>query len=79
MEEVLRKDATIDHSRPFASLAEKMYNEAQEANLQKSPYLLKAERPLVFYYGFSYLAKGTALQKLGFYDQAREYILKYSE
>jgi hypothetical protein len=68
--------AIADH---LHSLAEKMYNEAQEANLQKLPYLFKAERPLVFYYGFSYLAKGTALQKLGLYDQAREYILKYSE
>lgn len=61
------------------SLAETMYNEAQEASLRKLPYLFKAERPLVFYYGFSYLAKGTALQKLGLYDQARECILKYSE
>ncbi|MGG1672296.1 DNA-binding protein, partial [Paenibacillus sp. NRS-1783] len=58
---------------------EKMYNEAQEASFQNFPYLFKAARPLVFYYGFGYLAKGTALQKLGLYDQAREYILKYSE
>jgi hypothetical protein len=58
---------------------EKMYNEAQEASLKNFPYLFKAARPLVFYYGFGYLAKGTALQKLGLYDQAREYILKYSE
>ncbi|MGG1619688.1 DNA-binding protein [Paenibacillus sp. NRS-1782] len=40
---------------------------------------LDAERPLIFYYGFSYLAKATALQKLGLFDEAREYILKYSE
>lgn len=60
-------------------LSEEMYNEAQKARSQRIPYLFKAERPLVFYYGFSYLAKGTALQKLGLYDQAREYILKYSE
>ncbi|KZE72224.1 hypothetical protein AV545_15790 [Paenibacillus jamilae] len=68
--------AIADH---LHSLAEKMYNEAQEASLKKLPYLFKAERPLVFYYGFSYLAKGTALQKPRLYDQAREYILKYSE
>ncbi|NMP07398.1 DNA-binding protein, partial [Paenibacillus polymyxa] len=61
------------------SLAENMYNEAQKAHSQRLPYLFKAERPLVFYYGFAYLAKGTALQKLGLYDQAKEYILKYSE
>lgn len=39
----------------------------------------QAERSLMYYYGFAYMATGTAYQKKGFYAEARECILKYGE
>lgn len=37
------------------------------------------KRPLVYYYGYSWLMKGLALKSLQRYDKARECILKYAE
>ncbi|MGY3386865.1 hypothetical protein ACVWZB_004819 [Paenibacillus polymyxa] len=59
--------------------AQVVYQQQQEARFLNEPFELSLERPLVFYYGFSYLTKATALQKLGRFDAAKEYILKYSE
>ncbi|MGM1023206.1 MAG: DNA-binding protein [Bacillota bacterium] len=59
--------------------AEAIYQQQQDAHYLNEPFELNLERSLVFYYGFSYLTKATALQKLGYFDKAKEYILKYSE
>lgn len=66
-------------SEKLHNIASKIYNEHQQKRAQKLKVDLFAELPLVFYYGFSYLAKSTALQKQGNYGAAKEYLAKYSE
>jgi len=39
----------------------------------------QAEKSLMYYYGFAYMAAGTAYQKKGLYVEAREWILKYGD
>ncbi|KJD42478.1 hypothetical protein [Paenibacillus terrae] len=72
-------DDIIVISDRLHSISDKIYNDHQKARSLNESIELDSKRPLVFYYGFSYLAKATALQKKGQYDQAREDILKYSE
>ncbi|BFH18219.1 hypothetical protein J6TS7_29650 [Paenibacillus dendritiformis] len=61
------------------NIASRIYHEQQQKRAQKLKVEFFAELPLVFYYGFSYLAKSTALQKQGNYGAAKEYLAKYAE
>lgn len=56
-----------------------IYDEQQQRRARKLEVIFDAELPLVYYYGFSYLAKSTALQKQGNYAAAKEYVAKYAE
>ncbi|MEC0182001.1 DNA-binding protein [Paenibacillus peoriae] len=39
----------------------------------------RLKRPLVFYFGYSYLAKSIVFQRQGLFEQAREYVAKYAD
>ncbi|WP_090737758.1 DNA-binding protein [Paenibacillus sp. Mc5Re-14] len=61
------------------SLAESLYH-TQLRNAADGKYeTLNAKHPLVFYYAYSYLAKSIYYQNMGQYEEARDYIMKYSE
>lgn len=61
------------------TIASKIYHDQQQKRAHKLEVEVSAELPLVYYYGFSYLAKSTALQKQGNYASAKEYVIKYAE
>lgn len=61
------------------AVASRIYHDQQQKRAHKLDVELTAELPLVYYYGFSYLAKSTALQKQGDYSAAKEYVAKYAE
>ncbi|WP_187644941.1 DNA-binding protein [Paenibacillus terrae] len=46
---------------------------------KKNSHPLVTDHPFVFYYGYSYLAKSTALQKNGQYEEAKQYISGYAD
>ncbi|MCY7487471.1 DNA-binding protein [Paenibacillus alvei] len=60
-------------------IASRIYHDQQQKRAYKLSTEFTAELPLVYYYGFSYLAKSTALQKQGDYTGAKEYVAKYAE
>ncbi|MBY7738132.1 hypothetical protein [Paenibacillus polymyxa] len=61
------------------SLAESLYH-TQLRNAADGKYeTLDTKHPLVFYYAYSYLAKSIYYQNIGQYEEARDYIMKYSE
>ncbi|AJS58911.1 hypothetical protein [Paenibacillus sp. IHBB 10380] len=48
--------------------------------LGKRPYeRLNTEKPLVGYYGYGYLMKGSALEHLGRYEEAMKYVAAYAD
>ncbi|WP_055106343.1 hypothetical protein [Paenibacillus ihumii] len=60
-------------------ISDKLLTEAEK--VYRSPVrfskLRKLDRPIAYYFGYSYLMKGSALQKLKQYDKAKECIKKY--
>ncbi|MDQ0048662.1 hypothetical protein J2T18_002962 [Paenibacillus polymyxa] len=61
------------------TLAENLYH-TQLRNAADGKYeTLDTKHPLVFYYAYSYLAKSIYYQNMGKYEEARNYIMKYSE
>lgn len=61
------------------TVASRIYHDQQQKRAHQLEVELAAELPLVYYYGFSYLAKSTALQKQGDYQAAKEFVTKYAE
>ena len=53
--------------------------EVKKFNSNKSEPLIETERPLVLYYGKSYLMKSAALYKQGHYEEAKVYINGYED
>ncbi|BCG60900.1 DNA-binding protein [Paenibacillus sp. URB8-2] len=71
----IEADRVANHMQ---AMAESLYNN-QLVQAHVFPGLqLPLRRPLVFYIGYSYLAKSIVYQKQGRYDAAREYIDKYA-
>ncbi|MDT3425288.1 tetratricopeptide (TPR) repeat protein [Paenibacillus forsythiae] len=73
-------DKLLNTSDILYSYAQCIYEERQYFKAKRLPVPhVEMARPLVYYYGFSHLMRGTACQKQGQYDQARESINKYAE
>ncbi|WP_025683887.1 hypothetical protein [Paenibacillus maysiensis] len=61
------------------ALAESLYHTQLRNTADGKHETLNTKHPLVFYYAYSYLAKSIYYQNKGKYDEARDYIMKYSE
>nr|WP_238354016.1 DNA-binding protein [Paenibacillus sp. 23TSA30-6] len=61
------------------ALAESLYHIQLRNAVDGKHETLNTKHPLVFYYAYSYLAKSIYYQNKGKYDEARDYIMKYSE
>lgn len=61
------------------SLAEHLYENKKKWGEIVSPLNQMIKRPLIFYFGYGYLAKSIVYQKQGLFDRAREYIAKYAD
>lgn len=61
------------------SLAERMYENKKKWGELVIPLNQMLKRPLIFYFGYGYLAKSIVFQKQGLFDRAREYIAKYAD
>ncbi|WP_223263988.1 DNA-binding protein [Paenibacillus sp. IHB B 3084] len=61
------------------ALAEGLYHTQLRNAADGKHETLNTKHPLVFYYAYSYLAKSIYYQNKGKYDEARDYIMKYSE
>lgn len=63
----------------LSSLMKMIYN-IEEKNIEQNNFAsLNTEKPLVVYYGQSYLIKGVALEHKGKYQEAKEYIVHYMD
>ncbi|KAA9004203.1 hypothetical protein F4V43_12470 [Paenibacillus spiritus] len=72
--------------RPMITIADKLYDEAcvnyhdhQQQRERGDKVLYYSEKPLLYYFGYSQLTKGLALQKLGRYQESRACIEKYRD
>ncbi|MGM1021030.1 MAG: DNA-binding protein [Bacillota bacterium] len=61
------------------ALAESLYHTQLRNAADGKHETLNTKHSLVFYYAYSYLAKSIYYQNKGKYDEARDYIMKYSE
>jgi hypothetical protein len=61
------------------SLAERMYENKKKWGELVIPLNQMIKRPLIFYFGYGFLAKSIVFQKHGLFDLAREYIAKYAD
>ncbi|MFK0526478.1 DNA-binding protein [Paenibacillus illinoisensis] len=61
------------------SLAERMYENKKKWGELVIPLNQMLKRPLIFYFGYGFLAKSIVFQKHGLFDLAREYIAKYAD
>lgn len=70
----------IELAEQLNLVAKRIYDQ-QQAMRAKGEELppLHSKRPLVYYYGYSYLIKGEALQKLDRYEEALHFIEKYAD
>ncbi|MEF2967712.1 DNA-binding protein [Paenibacillus sp. M1] len=70
----------IELAEQLYRVAKRIYDEQQgmKAKGVEIPPL-KYKRPLVYYFGYSHLIKGEALQKLNRFEEALDYIEKYSD
>ncbi|SDE03527.1 hypothetical protein SAMN05428987_0264 [Paenibacillus sp. CF095] len=69
-------DRIADH---ILSLAERMYENKKKWDELVIPLNQMIKRPLIYYFGYGYLAKSIVFQKHGHFDLAREYIAKYAD
>lgn len=70
----------IELAEQLYKAAKRIYDEQQIMRAKgEEPPPLKCKRPLVYYYGYSHLIKGEALQKLDRFEEALHYIEKYSD
>ncbi|WP_226002422.1 DNA-binding protein [Paenibacillus sp. BJ-4] len=60
------------------SMAERSYNSRQKWG-EVVPLNQMLKHPLIFYFGYGYLAKSIVFQKQGLFDRAREYIAQYAD
>ncbi|MGW9530287.1 DNA-binding protein [Paenibacillus terrae] len=68
-------DRVADH---ILSMAERSYNSRQKwGDIVPLNQMLK--HPLIFYFGYGYLAKSIIFQKQGLFNRAREFIAKYAD
>lgn len=61
------------------NIANKLYEVINSIHSNQTLHILRLERPLPYYFGFSQLSKGIALQKIKKYDEARACIKNYSD
>lgn len=72
---------------PMIRIADKLYEESvivydylqQQRNEELEFRRTLYERPIIYYFGYSQLCKGIALQKIGNYQESRECIEKYQD
>ncbi|MEC0182302.1 DNA-binding protein [Paenibacillus peoriae] len=69
-------DRVADH---ILSLAERMYETKKKWGDLIIPLNQMVKRPLIFYFGYGFLAKSIVFQKQARFDLAREYIAKYAD
>ncbi|WNS42558.1 DNA-binding protein [Paenibacillus sp. MMS20-IR301] len=81
-----RVSSDLQHWRDAAKFADELralaggiYREELRRSSVKRPEAFAAERPLVMYYGQSYLLKATALMMQGDYEQAKQYTAGYAD
>lgn len=73
-------DKMLNTAGILYSYAQCIYEERQYHKAKGlSVPLLDMQRPLVYYFGFSHLMRGSAYQKQQKYDDAREMIYRYAE
>ncbi len=64
----------------FQIVVKAAYNDKiRRLESKKKAEPLVTDHPFVFYYGYSYLSKSTALQKKGEYEEAKKYISAYAD
>lgn len=73
-------DRMLNAAAILHSYTQNVYEERQLHKAKKLPIpILDMERPLVYYFGFSYLMQSIAYQKQGNYREARASISRYAE
>ncbi|WP_431086068.1 DNA-binding protein [Paenibacillus sp. 8b26] len=68
-------ECVADH---ILSMAERSYNSRRKWG-EVVPLNQMLKYPLIFYFGYGYLAKSIVFQKRSLFDRAREYIAKYAD
>lgn len=83
LSKMLKLTYSNDDWHPMITIADRLYEESYEIycrqEKQITTRLYPSERPLIYYFGYSQLCKGVALQKLGRYQESRECIQRYRD
>ncbi|WP_150271698.1 DNA-binding protein [Paenibacillus tepidiphilus] len=79
--QMLKLTFSNDDWQPMIKIADKLYEETCVSYhfLEQDKEIPQTRRPLIYYFGYSQLCKGVALQKLRKYQEARECISRYSD
>lgn len=77
--DLLKASFTMEDWDKMIIIADKLYSSAQELENEKSNKFLRYKRHVIYYYGFSQLAKGIALQNKGLYFESKKLIENYSD
>lgn len=76
---LLKSSFRIEDWDKMITIADKLYLSAQLLEKQKPEQRIQHNRHLVYYFGFSQLAKGIALQNKNLYVESKMLIEKYSD
>lgn len=77
--DLLKASFTMEDWDKMILIADKLYSSTIQFEKETRLNYLQPKRHLVYYYGFSQLAKGIALQNKGQYAEAKMLIEKYSD
>lgn len=77
--DLLKVTYTLEDWDKMIEIADKLYFSAQELEGQTQVKRKSCERHLVYYFGYSQLMKGIALQNKGMYNESKVLVEKYSD